>query len=360
MRLRPLALFVSGLLALGLSGCRAAYLQPLPKEAVGHRVRTQDGWELSLTEYPAQGAVRGRPVLLLHGISANDRNMDLDEGHSLARFLAAHGRPVWNVSLRGTGTSDAADPARGRAAGYDFDTCWKQDLTAAVAYVREHTGGQPIDFVGHSLGGLMLYAYLGQGGDGISAAVTLGSPTRLDWGLGVTPLIPMASLLVNPSWVLPVVDQAALAIPLTGALAADPMQVLLYNARNVEPETWRRLLANGVGDLSLGVPLQLVPLVREGRFLSADGKVDYRAGMARIRTPILVVAGKLDRVGVVPAVKDGYRALGGPKEWLLLGEENGARADYGHLDLLIGERASTELFPQVLDFLDRHPGDSSR
>jgi hypothetical protein len=59
---------------------------------------------------------------------------------------------------------------------------------------------------------------------------------------------------------------------------------------------------------------------------------------------------------VVPAVKDAYRALGGPKEWLLIGEENGAEADYGHLDLVIGERAGTEVFPRVLDFLDRHPG----
>jgi polyhydroxyalkanoate synthase len=346
---------VAAVLALCLAGCALPYVKPLPKEAIEHRIRTADGWELSLIEYPAEGPVRGRPVLLLHGIVANNRNMDLDERHSLARFLAARGRSTWNLSVRGTGGSDAPDTARGRQPGYDFDTIWKQDLTAAVAYVRARNGGQPVDFVGHSLGGLMLYAYLSQGGEGISAAVTLGSPARLDWGLRLTSLIPLAAWVVSPRWVLPMVGQATLAIPLTGTLKTDPVQALLYSAGNVEPETWKRLLANGVGDLSAGVALQLTPLVREGRFLSADKKVDYREAMARIRTPILVVAGKLDRVGVVPAVKDGYRLLGGPKEWRLIAEENGAQVDYGHLDLLIGERAGTEVFPHVLDFLDRHP-----
>ena len=54
-------------------------------------------------------------------------------------------------------------------------------------------------------------------------------------------------------------------------------------------------------------------------------------------------------------VCDGFRALGGPKEWLLVGEVNGAVADYGHMDLVIGERAPTEVWPRVLDFLERHP-----
>lgn len=349
---RPLAAIA--LVCLALAGCRSSYLQPLPKEAIRHRVKTQDGWEVSLTEYKPIGPATGRPVLLLHGISANDRNMDLDAGHSLARWLAAHGRPVWNLSLRGTGESDGPDPAKGRAAGYDFDTFWKQDLTAAVAYARAQSGGQPLDFVGHSLGGLVLYAYLAEGGEGIAAAVTLGSPTRLDWGLALAPLIPAAKDVVNAKWTVPVVVPASLTAPLSGALGDDPVQVLVYNPRNVDAATWRRLLATGIGDVSMAVALQLAPLVQEGRFLSADRKMDYRKDMARIHVPILVVAGKLDRVGVVPAVKDAYRQLGGPKEWLLIGEENGAQADYGHMDLLVGERASTEVFPKVLDFLERH------
>ena len=67
-----------------------------------------------------------------------------------------------------------------------------------------------------------------------------------------------------------------------------------------------------------------------------------------------MVAGKRDRLATVPAVKAGYRALGGPKEWRIVGVENGARADYAHMDLVIGDRADTELWPAVLDFFERH------
>lgn len=51
---------------------------------------------------------------------------------------------------------------------------------------------------------------------------------------------------------------------------------------------------------------------------------DFRADMAKITTPVIVVAGKLDRVAPTPAVKDGYRSLGGPKRWLLITRANGA------------------------------------
>ena len=52
------------------------------------------------------------------------------------------------------------------------------------------------------------------------------------------------------------------------------------------------------------------------------------------------------------AAWDAYRSLGGERQWLLVGRENGAQADYGHLDYVIGERARFEVWPQILGFLD--------
>ena len=57
----------------------------------------------------------------------------------------------------------------------------------------------------------------------------------------------------------------------------------------------------------------------------------------------------------VQKLMDGYRALGGPKEWLLITRGNGAKGEYGHMDLVIGERASTEVWPRVLKFFDKAP-----
>ncbi len=79
--------------------------------------------------------------------------------------------------------------------------------------------------------------------------------------------------------------------------------------------------------------------------------------MRGVLTPILVVAGKIDQLGFPPLVRRGYQALGSPrKKWLLVAEENGASADYGHIDLLLGENAARDVFTPVAQWLAEEAG----
>ena len=337
------------------AGCAGSLVEPLPREAELHRARTPDGWELTLVRYRARPEAAGRPVLLCHGISANGRNMDLDGRHSLARWLSAHGREVWVVSLRlggrylggGGGTSPLPRP------GYDLDALVDQDLPTAVAHVRRVSGAPLIDFVGHSLGGIVFYGYLGHGGEGIGAGVTMGSPLRLDLGGPADAALSQVAGLLDASWTIPVKVPSWLGIPLEGLVPGSPTELLLYNPENTPPSTIQRLMAMGTEDVSAGLLQQLAGMMRNGELRSGDGTRDYRQALAGVRTPVLVVAGKRDRLATVPAVRAGYDALGGPREWRVVGVENGARADYGHMDLVLGERAKEEVWPAVLDFLDR-------
>lgn len=353
----PGGLWLGALVLTCLWGCVTASALRLPAEAVSYRAQTKDGWGLSLVEYRAVGTPKGRPVLLVHGISANARTLDLDAQHSLARWFAAHGRDAWTVSLRGTGDSDGVDAEQGRPPGYTFDTLACFDLPAAIDFVRQAEHVPAIDYVGHSMGGMLLYAYLAEGGQGIAAAATLGSPTRLDFGGARDPvMIDLLDHLVPTRGPFSTQFAARWLAPSQAGWAGSPVATIFYNPRNMDPHVWRELLAVGVEDISGPLLIQLGALIRTGDFQSADGKIDYRRDMARIRTPLLVVAGKADHIATAMAVKDGYRALGGEKEWLLLGEENGVQAGYGHLDLVIGERAATELWPKLIDFFDRHGG----
>lgn len=333
-----------------VSSCAATRFVPLPPSAEPSMARTADGWEVSLVRYRAEGAPTGRPVLLCHGIASNGRNMDLDEGHSMARFLAAHGREAWVLSLRGTGDSRWA--GAGPAPAIDFDDFWKRDLPAALDAVRRATGAASVDFVGHSMGGMILYAYLSTGGRGIGAAATLGSPTRLDWGTPVEAVLRAVVPRLPEAGGVPTAFATHLVAPLQG-LIGGPLERLFYMPGNTRPEVWQRLLAYGTADIALGVAHQLGGLADGGRFASREG-VDFRPGLAANRTPVLVVAARLDRVAPVAAVKDGYEALGGPKAWLLITRANGASAEYGHMDLIVGERAAAEVWSKVLDFLQRH------
>jgi pimeloyl-ACP methyl ester carboxylesterase len=282
--------------------------------------------------------------------------MDLDARHSMARWFAARGREAWTVSLRpngayfgpGGGTAPLAKP------GYDLDALVDQDISTAVAYVRGASKAPLIDYVGHSLGGIVLYGYLGMGGQGIGAAAVLGSPMRLDLGGPVDAVLPAAAGLLDPSWILPVRGPSSLTIPLAGLLQDSPGELLLYNPENTPHVLFQRLMAETTEDVSVGLLRQLAEMLRTGELKRHDGSRDYRKLLAAVTTPVLVVAGKRDRLATVPAVKAGYLALGGPKEWRLVGVETGARADYGHMDLAIGDRAAEEVWPDVLGFFDRH------
>lgn len=359
MRSRSGSLGWLALAVLLLCGCRAARPAPGPGDLV-LRARTGDGWELAIAHYPGTAPVRGRPVLLCPGLSSNDRSLDLDPEHSLARWLARQGRDVWLLSVRGVGWSRPVEGLkRGAAAGADLtlDALWREDLATALRLVRRESNAAAVDVIGYSLGGMLLYAYLAEGGEGVGAAVTMAAPTRLDGsGFWIQASTTFARWFAMADRPLPFRFLVQAATQVHPAVPGDPLETLLYNPGNVRASEWSRFSAEGFDDLPGGLALQLARMVETGRFESADGRIDYRRDMGRIKIPILVVAGKLDRLATTPAVRDGFVALGGPKEWLVLGEENGLRSDYGHLDPIVGERASIEVWPRLLEFLDRHAG----
>ena len=64
------------------------------------RLRTADGSAIELRRLTPPAMPSLPPVLLVHGVAANHRNVDLQPDRSLARYLHARGRDVWLVMLR--------------------------------------------------------------------------------------------------------------------------------------------------------------------------------------------------------------------------------------------------------------------
>jgi pimeloyl-ACP methyl ester carboxylesterase len=356
-RISMRACVAAALLALGGAGCavnRAMYGTEWPQPVETHRVKTSDGWELDLKHIAAApGGAKGLPVLVVHGIVTNGRNCDLDEEHSIARTLAARGFDVWVPSLRGVGESEHRPQPMGAGPdGYDFDAYARRDLPALVEYVRARTGRE-LRYVGHSMGGMLLYAYLSAGGTGIARAVTLGSPSRLHWTGELESLVKDFAFLAGLTGWAPLRSMSEATIPLHGAVDG-PIERLLINPENTRPDVWQKLIAVGVDDLPGSLVEQFARWAEKDRIDSQDGSLDYIAGLEKVQVPMMVVAGKIDGIAPPWVVRPAFERLGAAeKRWLVVGEANGARADYNHMDLLVGDRASVEVFEPVARFLAR-------
>ncbi|WNG36025.1 alpha/beta fold hydrolase [Archangium violaceum] len=342
------------LLTLLATGCVTSPGLRAAPHAESLRIQTADGWSLAMRRIPPEGPVRGRPVLLVPGLASGDVSLLLEPDHSLAGWLAAHGREVWTVSVRGTGESDRTDAAAGRMPGYGLDTLWREDFRAALRTVRQRTRSEQVDVVAYSLGALLLYAYLAEDGEGVGAAVVMAGPTRLDqsspWLLGLTEL---GARLVSRENTLDLGLLSSLTAPVQAWLRGNPVERFVFNTRNTPRERWRRFASSVFGELSGGVVADFARMSRTGRFTNREGTQDYREGLARVRVPVLVMAGEGDELASVRAVHDGYLALGGPKAWRLLGTQTGLSEDYSHVDLLLGDRAPLEVWTPLLEFLER-------
>ena len=145
-----------------------------------------------------------------------------------------------------------------------------------------------------------------------------------------------------------------------GKEGGTPIDVLFFNRANVDDHIIRRLNSWGTEEISPGQLAQLIDMLAKGRFTSADGKVDYTAGLEKMKTPALFVVGTVDNLAPVDAVKALYARWGaGDKRFLMFGVVNGQHDDYGHDDLVIGDHARTEVYPAIREWLDSRGRDAA-
>src|SRR5262249_3588950 len=137
---------------------------------------TDDGWQLALHRYRPVETSRRHPVVLCHGMGANHIGFDLAPEVSLSRRLAALGFDVDAVDLRGHGGSEPAKFRGPHRWGFSFDDYLYRDVPAALAKVLATSGAPAVHWVGHSMGGILLYAQLAALGSAkLVSGVAIGS-----------------------------------------------------------------------------------------------------------------------------------------------------------------------------------------
>lgn len=346
-------------------------------EPVIYKTRTEDGWDIVLKRFKGPNVSKQKaPVILCHGFNYNDEFWCLDKKYSLAYYLYTRGYDVWLISLRGSGDSTKSGLSElrslsklnllkmpetlARAAlslnklNWNIDDHINKDIPAAMELVKKETGYEAVNWIGHSLGGMIMYGYLEGGGEGIRSFVSIASPL-------IIPQPPndlMAMIRDQPGALyLSLVINSTVASQFKAAgvdLMKSPFDLLFYNTANMEKDIIIKMYRQAVEDIAPGVIDQLRVMIARGEFLSADKTINYSANLSRINIPILCLGGLDDNIAPVTSIYYAYdKVSSSDKSMRIFCLANGYSANYGHNDLVLGKKAPEEVYPYILKWLEK-------
>jgi lysosomal acid lipase/cholesteryl ester hydrolase len=369
-----LGLALLGLAMLGGSGCasmRCRASDPYHRPCAEGFALTDDGWKLGIRRvrplHPDAGKL---PIVLCHGLGLNGTFWTITDDHLPAQ-LAANGYEVFICDLRGSGASQKIGMVGkvnsllrqtpllevGESA-WSVDDLVKHDVPAILNYVKSETGCDRVNWVGHSLGGMLMFAYLEVSPDSwrIANFVGMGS-TIVQKDYPQTQMLRANRGIRN---LLKVVSTGRIARPMMWYRPSPLAMVdrFYYTAANVDKRTVDRFYGYTLENPGRGALQQLDPYLEHGDFVSADGHMNYAKNLSRVGTPLLMVAGEGDVMSDIASTQLTYNAVASTDKTLMrVGKINGQADDYGHCDLVWSRFAPVEIFPSLIEWLDRRqPG----
>jgi len=344
-------------------------------------IHTKDRVALKLKRYVNEGA---QPILLVHGFFGNGLEFDLPHRkHNLALYLAERGYDVWISSFRGCGNGPYECKIRDWS--HSVDELAALDAPALVEGITEATGQRPI-WIGHSMGGIVLYMYLlgetvettngsyralvdpsliEERNRSILGGVTIGSPPSLTHGGGdwiaklqklpfykaqARFLIRYLGFLSRFSSKIPnsrLRDLVTL-FPRLGRVLAKrgPIAIFLYNPENVDADVGYSLLKWAADNVSTGMAVQILALALDPDYKDRRGEFSFSANMHHITAPLFFITGTEDFVGADNVREDGYEKVASDAKRFKNYE------GYGHTDLVMGKRVFEEVYPEILEWVE--------
>jgi polyhydroxyalkanoate synthase len=328
---------------------RSMYPEKLRTNEV-HTVVTHDLWKLRMCRY-RKGRTEGEPILFVHGFNANQHNFTAPPGGCLVDYLVEKGHDCWAIDLRGNRSSQP--PFEHFRSDATIDDIVRYDIPAAIYYIRKQTGYGKVHWIGHSMGGMLLYAYdLYAGHDYISCGVTLGAPIGF----------------ANTRDTVPgFVTKFAKTCPIfAGNLlrAFVPIAMLLRLGTRLFPINLRNL-ATGLHAGHFFTMLDTPPprILEEIAFWQKhhvwrmfEDTLDVAAGLKDLRVPLLAFYGPLDPFVDLESAQAFIDQLPHKdKQIIVLSKANGCACDYSHCDLAFGKEGAKEVFEPAAKWLAAHP-----
>lgn len=330
-------------------------------------IKTRDNWLLGVRHYrPRRPDPAKMPVVLAHGLGLNATFWTITDDN-LPKQLTDAGYEVFVYDCRSSGRSTPEKHARVNAIlrntplpergerNWTTDDQAFYDVPAVLEYVRKRTGHQQVNWVGHSLGGMLMFPFLEEHPERHRIANFVG--------MGSTAVVfptkdsrEMANANTGLCALLQMISTSRTARPMRFGRPPGLAYIdrFYYTRDNVEAQTVDRFYGYTLEDPGVGALRQLKPYLREGRFLSADRRTDYSANLDKIVTPLLFVAGDGDVMADIPSKSWTFEQMSSTdKTFLRFGKKQGHELDYGHCDLVWARSAPREIFPEIIRWLDQ-------
>ena len=346
----PISLVALFIAAQVLGGCSTHRHPPShPGGTARHYQVESNGWTLALARIPSDHLRYATPVLLVHGLGSNHYSFDFAPTGSLARYLAARGYDGWMLDLRGQGDSERA--RWGKPARWSFDDL-VDDIPNVIAFVAAQTHQARIAYIGHSMGGMIGQAHLGNGANDILAFVAIASPTAF------TPhdrFSQTGKEIPRYVWARVVRIHALVRFStLLGGRQPEFMDWWIWNRSNISRKEKAALMRWATDDIQREVVRSLARAIERGEWVDDQGR-SYVERLANITVPTLFLTGTVDVLCAPERVVGTFEKLGSRDKTLrIISRANGYKRDYGHVDLLCGAAAAEEVFPSIDAWLGAH------
>ena len=322
-----------------------------------------DAW-LRLTRY--RGGDKG-PVVLAPGFAMSAHHYLVGTiGTNLVEYLVEHGYDTWLFDYRASTDLPSARTA------FTIDDIATVDWPTGLAEVRRVTGAPDVQVLGHCVGSLSLQMAVLAGMPGVRSAIcsqvtvhpAMHWFSRAKARLGVSRALAAAGQrTIEPGLQATVVNRAldllyGLNPLLRGERCHNPVcrWVFAYfgpTHRHAQLDAATHAEISrlfGVGGLKALHHLALI--VRRGAAVDHRGQDVYLPNVARLALPITFLVGGRNRIFLPESSRRTLAWLQAANDPSLY--ERLVLPDYAHLDALLGARVAEEVFPLLLQALDRH------
>ncbi|MCR5867453.1 alpha/beta fold hydrolase [Aquincola sp. J276] len=347
---------------------RRALRAPPPER---HALPLPGGFAAQLTRY--RGGSLG-PVVLAPGFSVTASSFAIDTvDENLVEFLCARGHDVWLFDYRAS--PDSGSPI----AAYDIDDIARHDWPAAVAFILQATGARDLQAIVHCVGSMSLLMALLGGMPGVrsvvSSQLTLHPVT--DWLSYLKTDLDLPRLLQGlsefkqgfdivsrnqpPTELDYEIDTVLWNVPLPeGEQCTNPVCKRIFSifgpsyTHGQLDQATHVAMRELFGRIALQPFEQLALIMNAGQVVDAQGADSWLGApgaVQRLALPISFVAGAQNRL-FYPETS--ARTLA----WLRAHNDPQLYTRhvfdaYAHMDLFVGRDAAREVFPVLLQALER-------